>query len=107
MVLLHSQAEATKLWSSVTSAQLLLAGDITLSAADAISRVAQLELQAVLPQSASHAMPWKPPAWLDLEDELAQWDGKLYQPSFTPLPLARSICLDPAIAEVLDQCGGV
>ena len=37
-------------------------------------------------------------------DELAAWNGLLYKPRYAT-SYASNLCLDPAIARCLDQCG--
>ena len=44
---------------------------------------------------------------VDFADELATWEGLLYKPEWSPLPLAGNLCVDPAISTCLDQCGGI
>lgn len=36
---------------------------------------------------------------------LAAWEPLLYKPAWEPRPLAQNLCLEPAIAAILDQCG--
>ena len=40
-----------------------------------------------------------------LEEELQEWDRLLYKASWSPLPRAANMCLDPAIMATVDQCG--
>jgi len=101
------QEELAQLWHDVKSAQLLFAGDLSLAATDAVARVTQLELNVLLPKATTEGAKRQTSSWVDVEEEIRKWEGKLYKPSFTPIPLARSVCLDPGIAAVLDQCGGV
>lgn len=101
------QAEITRLFRSVRGASLLLAGDLSVEAAEALTSVVRRELEPLLP-----AASYLPDAALGLaaqplistEDELAQWAGLLYKPSF---PLTLSECYDPALARALDQCGTI
>ena len=96
--------EARKLWTSVTSAQLLLAGTLSHDAAEAASALVRNELRAVLPaaKATRQVPPWSASA------ELQRWDHLLYQPAWIPSSKpSPNFCLSPAVAGTLDQCGGL
>ena len=43
---------------------------------------------------------------LDRREVLRAWEPLLYKPTYFPRPLANNLCLAPALAATLDQCGG-
>jgi secreted Zn-dependent insulinase-like peptidase len=96
------EAEAGRLWKSVDSAQLLLVGALSFTAADAISSVVRTELSPLLPTAGLG-----PPQEQAAGAELGHWDGLLYRALWMPSLGAQNICLSPAVAATLDQCGGV
>ena len=101
------QAEVTRLFRSVRGASLLLAGDLSVEAAEALTSVVRRELEPLLPAAnyvPDAALGLAAQPLISIEDELAQWSGLLYKPSFS---LALSECYDPALARALDQCGGI
>ena len=105
--LIDVNQEIRELFGSVTGVQLLLAGAIDYAAAEAAAasvrqQVAPLLQSAPPPAGGREALPD-----VDFADELATWEGLLYKPEWSPLPLAGNLCVDPAISTCLDQCGGI
>ena len=80
------------LWRSVSGTQLLLAGALD-------------EVQPLLLASGAPPKGREPGPAAALEEELQGWDQLLYKASWSPLPLAANMCLDPAITATVDQCG--
>lgn len=104
------QAEVLQLWRSVSGTQLLLAGALDAQTAEGLASAVRREVQPLmLPPGAPEARPAllkreaEPTA--SLEEELHEWDRLLYKASWSPLPLAANMCLDPAISATVDQCG--
>ena len=106
----EAQAEVLQLWRSVSGTQLLLAGALDAQTAEGLASAVRREVQPLMLQpGAPEARPARlkreaEPA-ASLEEELQGWDRLLYKASWSPLPLAANICLDPAIAATVDQCG--
>jgi len=104
------QAEVLQLWRSVSGTQLLLAGALDAQTAEGLASAVRREVQPLMLQpGAPEARPARlkreaEPA-ASLEEELQGWDRLLYKASWSPLPLAANMCLDPAISATVDQCG--
>ena len=114
------QQEMARLFGSVGSAKLLLAGALSGEAADALNGVVLRELEpllvrsgaiagggrrTVVERSASSAEELAEELSSEA-DQLAGWGNLLYKPRFAT-SYASNACLDPAIARALDQCGGL
>ena len=105
----------------MNGASFLLAGAVETDAAESLAAVIESELAALFEQtvlvsraasvidrdrieagrnSASPSVVLR-----DVEDELQRWAGLLYKPNYASV--AQNACFDPAIARVLDQCGGI
>ena len=100
-------AELGELWSSILAADLLLAGPVRKAVAAELVADARAQLRPILPdQQRGEREP-------DLQPEqtfargLAAWEPLLYRPSYEPRSLAQNLCLEPAIAATLDQCGSL
>ena len=115
------QQEMARLFGSVGSAKLLLAGALSSEAADALNGVVLRELEPLLVRSSaslargsravalerSSSSAEELAAELSSEaDQLNGWSNLLYKPRFAT-SYAANACLDPAIARALDQCGGL
>ena len=97
-----------QLWRSVSGTQLLLAGALDAQTAEGLASAVRREVQPLmLPPGAPEARParLKREAAASLEEELQGWDRLLYKASWSPMPLASNMCLDPAISATVDQCG--
>ena len=74
-------------------------------AAEALSSLVRNELRPLLRPAT--AAPRRPPA-ADRVAALQRWDGLLYAPAWMPRGApGRNLCQVPAVAETLDQCGGL
>ena len=43
----------------------------------------------------------------DVAAGLNAFQALLYRPAYEPRPLAQNLCLEPALAATLDQCGSL
>ena len=99
-------AEVTALWGSMLAADLLVAGPVRKEEAALLVANVRERMRPILPARRGTLEP-------DLQVEkpilsgLAAWEPLLYRPAYEPRPLAQNLCLEPALAETLDQCGGV
>ena len=93
------------LWRSVSGTQLLLAGALDAAAAEGLASAVRREVQPLLLASGAPPKGREPGPAAALEEELQGWDRLLYKASWSPLPLAANMCLDPAITATVDQCG--
>ena len=104
------QGEINRLFGSVYGAQLLLAGALSRDAAEALNSVVRRELEPLLPSAVDYTKPYAvdytKSADYSVDEELSTWGGLLYKSRYTS-NYAVNVCLDPAIARVLDQCGGL
>eukprot|EP00967_Tisochrysis_lutea_P046539 scaffold56557_cov27-Tisochrysis_lutea.AAC.5 len=127
--------EAKAFWKSATGARLILAGAFSRADADTTVNGARAALAPYFPRigngdevkgtdatEGSRARSERPmpaetgagnavaasglTAPIDRSAVLRQWTPLLYKPSFFPKPLANNLCLTPALAATLDQCGG-
>ena len=99
------QAEAAQLWRSVSGTQLLLAGALDEQTAEGLASAVRRELQPLILPPGALPFGREPQPAASLEEELQGWDRLLYKASWSPLPLAANMCLDPAISATVDQCG--
>jgi len=101
-------AEISELWSSALAADILLVGPLRREVAADIVIDTRAQLRPILPAQPD-VQPGQREADVQPEQTfrqgLAAWEPLLYRPAYEPRPLAQNLCLEPAIAATLDQCG--
>ena len=99
-------AELEAIWSSILAADLLLAGPVRREVAASLVGDTRAQLRPVL-SGAARSVGREPDAQPEktFARGLAAWEPLLYKPAWEPRPLAQNLCLEPAIAAILDQCG--
>ena len=100
-------AELELLWGSILAGDILLAGPLRRKEAELLLAETRAQLLTVLPPRAIElaepdVQPERPYA-----SGLEAWEPLLYRPAYEPRPLAQNLCLEPALAATLDQCGAL
>ena len=100
-------SEIGELWGSVLAADLLIAGPVREAEAALLVADTRAQLRPVLPTRGDRAQ--EPDRIPDkaFASGLAAWEPLLYRPAYEPRPLAQNLCLEPALAATLDQCGSL
>lgn len=104
--------EVRLLWSSILAADVLLAGPLRSVEAGMLLDELRAQLRPVLKPGGSPTATLLPAAPVELEKGamvagLTGWEPLLYRPAYEPRPLAQNLCLEPALAATLDECGAL
>ena len=94
------------MWSSILAADLLLVGPLQREVAANLVAETRAQLRPMLPASLGAREPDDQPE-RTFARGLEAWEPLLYRPAYEPRPLAQNLCLEPAIAAILDQCGSL
>eukprot|EP00908_Phaeocystis_cordata_P012111 Transcript_23078.p1 GENE.Transcript_23078~~Transcript_23078.p1 ORF type:complete len:325 (+),score=70.66 Transcript_23078:355-1329(+) len=112
------EAEIAALWDSMLAADLVMAGAVPKEAAATLVEDVRSQLRPVL-QAPAQRVGQPPgsrviadaPTLQSLSEDVAAgldaFQALLYRPAYEPRPLAQNLCLEPALAATLDQCGSL
>lgn len=101
------EGEITALWDSMLAADLVVAGAVTQDVATRLVDNVRSQLRPTLQVQPEDGLQQYALQGDDLAAGLDAFQALLYRPAYEPRPLAQNLCLEPALAATLDQCGSL